>query len=203
MVVLFKCAITGLELSSDAYKVEEDTFFKIITGKMVEIKEGDYDIGANASEEGCEDDEGVEKFKAVFANCCGQEGQNHVDTYLTKKQLQKALKEYVMSLGKNIPDEATREEFKKLCGRKLNEEELAERAAMGDKSSKTAVGAAIYDRFTSKYAGATLDEEFMTVKCAEDYDGTGMIMGYRADGHQPGDKCTLILWKHGIVEEKY
>merc|ERR1739838_469861 len=71
MVVVFKCALTGHEISSDAYKIEETEFFKIIYGKLIEEVEEDFDIGANASEGGAEEGDGVEKFKKTYPRLLG------------------------------------------------------------------------------------------------------------------------------------
>jgi ribosomal protein S16 len=200
MVVVYKCALTDNEISSDAYKIEETEFFKIINGKLIEEVEQDFDIGANASEDGAEEGEGVEKFKKTYPDCCGPEGQNHVDTYLGKKELKEKVMAYVKALTTSEKlSEETRTAFKAACKRKLTDEELKEQLEKGDKNSKMAIQKAIFDYFTSQVK----EDTFQSLVAAEDFGMEGMIMGYHAEGCQPGDKVRLIVWKHGLTEEKF
>jgi len=204
MVVVFLDLLTDYEISSDSYKIVETEFFKTIHGKLVEDKEQDYDIGGNASEDGADADEGVEKFVKTYANCCGPEGTPHETNMIitTKKQLKTEIMAYVKRLmaSEKFPEDK-KKEFKELAMRKLTEEEIEEQAAKGDKNCKTALNKAIFDEFLANFSSET----FVIVRAAEDVGIEGMIMGcrYTSEAYQVGDPVTLTIWKHGVREEAY
>ncbi|KAJ3008306.1 UNVERIFIED_CONTAM: hypothetical protein HDU68_003153, partial [Siphonaria sp. JEL0065] len=67
-MLLFTDIISGDEVLSDAYKLTEiDDFLIEVDCSMIKIREGDVDIGANASAEGG-DDEGVEEGEQIVNN---------------------------------------------------------------------------------------------------------------------------------------
>ncbi|KAI9351380.1 translationally controlled tumor-associated [Obelidium mucronatum] len=67
-MLLFTDIVSGDEVLSDAYKLTEiDDFLIEVDCQMIKVREGDVDIGANASAEGG-DDEGVEEGEQIVNN---------------------------------------------------------------------------------------------------------------------------------------
>ncbi|KAJ3061008.1 hypothetical protein HDU99_005703 [Rhizoclosmatium hyalinum] len=68
-MLLFTDVISGDEVLSDAYKLAEiDDFLIEVDCQMIKIREGDVDIGANASAEGSGEDETVEEGEMIVNN---------------------------------------------------------------------------------------------------------------------------------------
>ncbi|KAI8609604.1 Mss4-like protein [Chytriomyces sp. MP71] len=68
-MLLFTDVISGDEVLSDAYKlIDVDDFLYEVDCSMIKIREGDVDIGANASAEGGDGDDGVEEGEQIVNN---------------------------------------------------------------------------------------------------------------------------------------
>jgi len=66
---IFRDIISGDELFSDSFPVKEvDDIVYEVQSKMITKEEGNYDIGANPSQEGGEEDEGVDNPGRVTVN---------------------------------------------------------------------------------------------------------------------------------------
>ncbi|KAJ3282232.1 hypothetical protein HK104_010995 [Borealophlyctis nickersoniae] len=104
-MLLYRDVISGDEMISDAFKITEiDDIAYEVDAKMITIKEGEVDIGANASAE--EADEGVEDGAQTVNNVVYsfrlQSTQFDKKSYMTYiKGYMKALKKY---LQENNPE---------------------------------------------------------------------------------------------------
>ncbi|TPX68295.1 hypothetical protein CcCBS67573_g07229 [Chytriomyces confervae] len=124
-MLLFTDIISGDEVLSDAYKiVEVDDFLMEVDCQMIKIKEGDVDIGANASAEGGGDEDGVEEGEQIVNNviysfrlqASGFDKKGYM-TYI--KGYMKAVKEHLTSI--NSPRLADFESKAKVAVKKILE----------------------------------------------------------------------------------
>merc|ERR1712025_151956 len=216
MVKVFNCAVTGEEISTDAYKIEETEFFLIIHGKAIEDTIGDIDTGANASEE--EAGEELEKYVKVIRPCCGAEGSMEYGRLDSKVKVKKSVLDYAQkllnkdgALNEGIKEKfgdaavekfnASREEFARLGSEKLPAEETAMYAEKkAGKKITNKISKAIYDEFV-----APMDNEnFNLFYCAEDYDQTGVPAAVTCnDPPAVGDPIRMVIFQHGVIEVKY
>ncbi|KAJ3073180.1 hypothetical protein HDU98_002056 [Podochytrium sp. JEL0797] len=121
-MLLYTDVISGDELLSDAYKITEiDDFLMEVDCQMIKIREGDVDIGANASAEGG-DDEAVEEGETIVNNVVYslrlQSSGFDKKSYMTYiKGYMKAIKEHLAA--KNDPRLADFENKAKVAVKKI------------------------------------------------------------------------------------
>ena len=221
---LFKDIITDEELCSDAFKIDETTseYFYIITGKNVK-ETSDIDesmIGGNKSQE--EEDEGTEVVVSVVPNLVGSCNLQEVVTFTKPLEAKRSVMNYLSKIMKMDADEYNEKKrgykigdttdyaaerdalFSKTTGllRKLTEEEVAKETEKGHKFGKklatTQMDVVLWDHFCGKdlftklrwYAGKE-----------DEFDLNGQTIPLLQEGEEAGDKCSMLLWKHGVYCE--
>jgi ribosomal protein S20 len=102
---IFKDLISGDELFSDSFPVElVDDVVYVVTSKMVvKDTEGNFDIGANPSQEGGEEDEGVDASTRVTVNAVVDAARLQQTTF-DKKAYMAYIKTYMKVLSDKIKE---------------------------------------------------------------------------------------------------
>jgi hypothetical protein len=223
-MLIYKDIITGHQLCTDAFRVEETEYFYIIHGKNIK-EDNEIDeamIGGNKSEEA--EEEALETVVTVVPNLLASCQAEEVDTCQIGKGKAADMKKKIMAYltaVKKMPAEdynAKKQEnkfgdktdyatelrdatFAKLL-RKLTPEEIAVETERGNvfnkKEAKFVVDVVLFDNFCDK-------DKFMKWRwyaAGEDqYELEGQIMPLTQEGEAEGDKCSMVLWKMGCFEE--
>ncbi|CDZ98781.1 translationally-controlled tumor protein [Phaffia rhodozyma] len=155
-MLLFSDIITGDELFSDAYDVHDKEDGSIeVDCQMITVKEGDVDIGANASaEEAAEElESGAETVNNVVYSMRLQSTQFDKKSYMTY------LKDYMKTLKTALKD----------AGKSDDDIKAFEKRAQG---------------LAKKVLGNFKDYEFLTGESMNP-DGMVALLNYREDGVTP------------------
>ena len=186
---MYKCALTGKDLITDAYKKTEYknadgiVSYWLFEGDMqAESSEIDDSlIGGNKSEE--VQDEGTEDAVKVVASLT----RENLDEFVwdKKKDFKPAMKKYLTNAAKWLEEKE---------GSTDEDKALAEKLKAENKTNPV-------NMFAADVQKRWNDLQWFTT--AEDYDKDGVFCGFWADGYSKGDKCYMMVLPYALEEEKY
>lgn len=108
-MIIFKDKISGDEMLSDSYKLEEvlDGFFYEVEGKWVTVGDVEVDTGANASAEGADEDEGVDSSSKRVVDII--DANRLQETGYDKKGFKVYVKGWVKQVTELLPEDKAAE----------------------------------------------------------------------------------------------
>lgn len=223
---LFKDILNDAELITDAFHIDSTSseYFYIITGKNIAIS-GDIDesmIGGNASEEIA--DEGTEEVAQIVPNVVistsleevvtftkPREAKQHVmkylkDTFAVEADVYNEKKQSGGPFGDKTDYTTERAAIKKSLATPLTKEEFDAENERGNKLKATKgseIGGKKLDVILwDHFSGKDLFTKIRWYASKDDaFDLEGQVMPLIQEGEEVGDKCTLLVWKHGIYFE--